>query len=329
MTIYPPSVTGLAPAERARLDGEARQLAEMAALMSAVVPDLATLDGLAVARAGQEGMAGPAAENVELIEIAGPTGPLVARVIRPDRIEGVCLDVHGGGWCLGSARQQDPFLVALGTRLGVATVSVDYRLAPEHPFPAGVDDVEAAVRGFLDFAPSHFGTDRLVVQGASAGAHLLTLALLRIRDSDGAEALQPIRGAHLLFGGYDLSATPSAANALGAPIIPTRTIDAFVDHFVPGRDVRARRQPDCSPLYADLRDLPPARFTVGGDDPLLDDSLFMAGRWEAAGNHAELGVYPASIHGFIAFPLGYGPLAAADSADFLGRALDRHLPRHT
>ncbi len=95
----------------------------------------------------------------------------------------------------------------------------------------------------------------------------------------------------------------------------------FTDNFVPDLDAEARRAPDVSPLYADLRDLPPALFTVGTADPLLDDSLFMAARWEAAGNETDLRVYADGVHGFNAFPIGIGLTANAAQAAFLRVAL--------
>ena len=84
-------------------------------------------------------------------------------------------------------------------------------------------------------------------------------------------------------------------------VLSTPIIELFSDCFVPPAEARAT--PDVSPLYADLRGLPPALFSVGTLDPLLDDSLFMAARWRAAGNAAELAVYPGGMHAFNAFPM--------------------------
>jgi acetyl esterase/lipase len=95
----------------------------------------------------------------------------------------------------------------------------------------------------------------------------------------------------------------------------------FTDNFLPGTDTEQRRDPVISPLYADLHDLPPALFTVGTADPLLDDSLFMAARWEAAGNDADLRVYADGVHGFNAFPIGIAQEANAAQAEFLRPAL--------
>ena len=105
--------------------------------------------------------------------------------------------------------------------------------------------------------------------------------------------------------------TPSQRSSPDAVGIPTPVIEQLYGHALPGLDAEARRDPAISPLYADLHDLPPALLTVGTADPLLDDSLFLAARWRAAGNAAELAVYPECIHGFTALPTG---LAAAANA---------------
>ena len=91
----------------------------------------------------------------------------------------------------------------------------------------------------------------------------------------------------------------------------------FADMFLPGTTDEERRAPEISPLYADLSGLPPALFTVGALDPLIDDSLFMAARWEAAGNEATLRVYPESVHGFIRFPTAITMLAVDSMLEFL------------
>ena len=100
--------------------------------------------------------------------------------------------------------------------------------------------------------------------------------------------------------------------------LSTPIIEWFTDHFVPERARRA--DPDASPLNADLRGMPPALFTVGTLDPLLDDTLFMAQRWLAAGNRAELAVYPGGVHGFNLFPMPLGEAALRRSESFLASA---------
>ncbi len=231
--------------------------------------------------------------------IDGPHGPIGLRIITPEgQARGVYLHIHGGGWVLGSVDQQDQWLERFADRAGMACVSVDYRLAPEHPYPQGPDDCEAAALWIAREAKALFGTDRLVIGGESAGAHLSAVTLLRLRDRHG---IMPFRAANLHAGCYDLALTPSVRR-WGADklVLNTRDIQMFVRHYlVQGGSVT---DPDVSPLQADLKGLPPALFTVGSQDPLVDDTLFMAPRWAAAGNGATLEVYPAGCHVFIGFP---------------------------
>ncbi|MEQ1890865.1 MAG: alpha/beta hydrolase, partial [Alphaproteobacteria bacterium] len=191
-------------------------------------------------------------------------------------------------------------------------VSVEYRLAPEHPFPAGPDDCEAAAVWLLANAKREFGADRIFIGGESAGGHLAALTVLRMRDR---HKYTGFAGANLVFGVFDLGLTPSAANWGGEPlIINTPVMRWFIDHF--GVSDKAR-SPEVSPLYADTSNLPPALFTVGTRDPLRDDSLFMYARWIAGGNRAELAVYPGGAHGFTAFPTQMGAAARARCEAFL------------
>jgi acetyl esterase len=251
--------------------------------------------------------------------IPGRDREIGVRVFVPDRVTGVHLHIHGGGWVLGSADQQDVNLWRLATEAGVAVVSVDYRLAPEHPFPAGPDDCEDAALWLVERAQAEFGTGRLTIGGESAGAHLSALTLLRLRDRHGLRGA--FAAANLVFGCFDLAMTPSQRLwgdrylVLSGPVIRW-----FVDQFLPGAGAEERRSPEISPLYADLAGLPPALFLVGTLDPLLDDSLFMAARWEAAGNESRLLVYPEAIHGFTAFPIRVAEQANLAQARFLCEA---------
>lgn len=231
--------------------------------------------------------------------IDGPHGPIGLRIITPEGpARGVYLHIHGGGWVLGSVDQQDQWLERFADRAGMACVSVDYRLAPEHPYPQGPDDCEAAALWIAREAKALFGTDRLVIGGESAGAHLSATTLLRLRDRHG---IMPFRAANLHAGCYDLALTPSVRRWGAAKLVlNTRDIQMFVRHYL--LHTGAVTDPDVSPLQADLKGMPPALFTVGSQDPLVDDTLFMAPRWSAAGNTAELHVYPAGCHVFIAFP---------------------------
>jgi acetyl esterase/lipase len=245
--------------------------------------------------------------------IDGPGGPVPLRMIVPENPAGVYLHIHGGGWVLGSADQQDQALERIVGATGMACVSVEYRLAPEHPYPAGPDDCEAAALWLARNARQEFGTEVLAIGGESAGAHLSVVTLLRLRDRHG---FASFAGANLVFGAFDLAMTPSA-RAFGNTRLVLRTLDIerFVAAFLPGAP--DLRHPDISPLYADLRGLPPALFTIGTADALVDDTLFMHGRWLAAGNRAELAVYPGGAHGFTAFPLAVSQAANARCDAFL------------
>jgi acetyl esterase len=238
------------------------------------------------------------------------------RIIAPDRPRGVYLHIHGGGWVLGSASLQDPMLEHIADNTGLAVVSVEYRLAPENPYPAGPDDCESVAAWLVNNAKAEFGSDVLTIGGESAGGHLAAVTVLRMRDRYGYTGF---RGANFVYGAFDMSMTPSQL-AFGDRRLVLRTIDIqqFANAFLPS--VMDRRAPDISPLYADLKGLCPALFTVGTQDALLDDSLFMHARWIAAGNATELAIYPGGAHGFTLFPNRLADEAAVRSEEFLRQA---------
>ncbi|MEV6732818.1 MULTISPECIES: alpha/beta hydrolase [unclassified Streptomyces] len=243
-------------------------------------------------------------------------GGVRVRAFVPDHVDGVYLHFHGGGWMFGSADGQDERLWLLAEQARLAVVSVDYRLAPEHPFPAGPDDCEAAARWLVKHATAEFGTERLLIGGESAGAHLSVVTLLRLRDRHGITGA--FRAAHLLFGPYDLSMTPSQ-RSFGAKrlLTNTDTLRRTYELFTPCMRAEQRRDPEVSPLFADLAGMPPARIVVGTEDPLLDDSLFLAGRWQAAGAPVQLGVVAGAMHGFTLFPLTVTERELRRQQDFL------------
>jgi acetyl esterase/lipase len=279
--------------------------AEVARKMAAAVPppDMATARAV-FARGDGTIPATPRSPRAETLSIRGKGGhDIVLRVIAPAQPRGVLLHIHGGGWTIGTADMRDGDHERIADRTGLAVVSVEYRLAPEHPYPAAPDDCEAAALWLIENAGPRFGTRRLLIGGESAGAHLSAVTLLRLRDAGHGGAFC---GAALMFGAYDLTMTPSVRHGAAALVTTRARVESVIAAFVPpGID---RRDPDVSPLYADLRGLPPALFTVGTLDLLLDDTLFMHGRWVAAGNRADLAVHPGGVHGFTAFP---GALADA------------------
>jgi len=239
------------------------------------------------------------------------------RVIAPAQPRGIYLHLHGGGWVLGGADMQDPMLERIADDTGQAIVGVEYRLAPEHPYPAGPDDCEAAAAWLVQNGKKEFGTDALTIGGESAGGHLTAVTILRMRDRHGYTGF---RGANIVYGAFDLGMTPSQRQ-FGNTRLVLRTIDMqqFYNAFLP--TITDRRVPDISPLYADLKGLCPALFSVGTKDALLDDSLFMHARWVAAGNEAELAIYPGGAHGFTLFPNDLSKAATAKMDAFLNRVL--------
>ena len=222
------------------------------------------------------------------------------RVLDPGGARGTYLHIHGGGWTMGSNSWQDVRLWTLASRVGVRVVSVDYRLAPEHPFPACFEDCLAVAE--------HVGGDATVIGGESAGAHLSALVLTRLADR--------FCGANLVYGCFDLGMSDSQRSwGSRHVIISTPAIRWHIDQLLPGLDETARRDPAISPLFADLSGMPPALFTIGTEDPLLDDSVEMAARWPGA----ELDIYPGGFHAFDFFPLKMADLAQQRQHDFLRR----------
>jgi acetyl esterase len=240
------------------------------------------------------------------------------RVIAPAQPRGIYLHLHGGGWVLGGADMQDPMLERIADNSGQAVVAVEYRLAPEHPYPAGPDDCEAAALWLVKNGKKEFGAEALTIGGESAGGHLTAVTILRMRDR---HAYTGFRGANIVYGAFDLSMTPSQ-RLFGNTRLVLRTIDMqqFYNAFLP--TITDRRAPDISPLYADLKNLCPALFSVGTKDALLDDTLFMHARWIAAGNDAELAIYPGGAHGFTLFPNDLAKSATERMDEFLNRVLD-------
>jgi acetyl esterase/lipase len=223
------------------------------------------------------------------------------------RVAGVFLELHGGGFYLGSAAGSDVRNRAFADALDLAVVSVDYRLAPEHPWPAAPDDCDTVACWLAEHAERRFGTTKLSVGGFSAGATLAMTTLLRLRD----RGIEAYRSAVLQFGTYDLSARTPA----GRLIADEYFLEAYAG------SVADRTHPDLSPIYADLTGLPPVLVVVGADDILLEDNLAMAVRLSAAGVDVDLRVYPASPHGFTGHPTSMARAATDDIESWLCRHL--------
>jgi acetyl esterase len=257
------------------------------------------------------------------LEIAGPGGPISLRIIAPDGAPaGAFLHFHGGGWTLGESDGQDVRLQRLARETGLTVVSVNYRLAPENPYPAGPDDCEAAALWLLgaEGRAAIGAPGPLAIGGDSAGGQLAAATLLRLRDR---HAVTDAFGAAVLqYGAFDLSMSPSQRLWGERNLVLSGPIMAwFGDQFLPDRDREQRRDPDISPLFAELSGMPPAIFTCGTQDPLLDDTLFMEARWRAAGHRTELRLWPEAPHGFVSLPMTVADAALDAEHDFLRRTL--------
>ena len=225
------------------------------------------------------------------------------------RPRAVYVHLHGGGMVLGTPLMNDHGNAALAERHCVAVVSVGYRTAPEHPHPAGIDDVVSILSWVLAHAGDEFDTHDLIVGGESAGSYLAVMALVQLREA-GVD-LRNIRGAKLSYGVYDWGR--SGATRQGA-ILDAGSSDFFRDCYLPDRTDDERRDPSISPLHADLHGLVPAFVSVGTEDHLLDDSLGLAARWAAAGNEVELFVLPDLPHAFEMYDCGITAACAAAQA---------------
>lgn len=256
---------------------------------------------------------------------------------------GTYLLFHGGGWVFGDAAgQNDTRLEAMCEELGVVVLVPDYRKAPEHPYPAPLDDCEAAAAWVEENAGTQFGPaagDALIMGGESAGGNLCAAVLLRRRDFHRARAAAetktttrtsdalPWRLANLVYGIFDVAGTPSVEAFGDRRLVETAgDVRYFGDCYCP--DAALRADPDVSPLRGDLTGLPPAVFTVGTEDALVDDTLLMFDEWRAAGNGGWLDVWPEGPHGVGHFGVhAVTPLGLACRAKIhtrIGQFLDEH-----
>ncbi|SDA57677.1 alpha/beta hydrolase [Mesorhizobium qingshengii] len=258
----------------------------------------------------------PAAADVR-IEVATVGGIAGFWLRLPNARPGASmLYLHGGGYVLGSAEALTNFAGQIATRVGADTFVPDYRLAPEHPFPAAIDDAVAAYRGLVAE-----GADRIGVVGDSAGGGL-TLSLLSILASDKTKGLvQPV-GAAAMSPWTDLALTGDSfeTRAEADPIFTRGVLQGFADMYLQGQDAT---NPKASPLHAELNGLPPIRIDVGDHEVLLADSVRYADRARAAGAEVTLSVWEGMPH---VFQSSLGRFLAAEQSvdaicDFLRQRL--------
>ncbi|WP_134322419.1 alpha/beta hydrolase [Cumulibacter soli] len=249
-------------------------------------------------------------DRAVVASVAASDRGVPVRIIEPRErpAVGVLLHFPGGGFYLSSAAADDERNARRADATGLTIVSVNYRLAPENPWPAAPDDCVAVAEWLVNCATDRFGTDRLLIGGFSAGATLAAATALRLRHIGIVEAFS---GTLLEAGTYDMSAhAPS-----GHTVLDDYFVEAYVGH------VADRCNPDISPAYGDLRGLPPTLLVVGSDDVVLPDSLLMAARLSAASNDVDLRIYPGVPHGFSNHPTPIGRRALADIDTWLLDAL--------
>lgn len=242
----------------------------------------------------------PVARDVEIVhaEYAGrPALRFIPSSVRP----GALLFLHGGGYSRGSAQSHKPVVSRLAAALKVEAISIDYRLAPEHPCPAGIEDGLAAWRKLRSETDGP-----ILVAGDSAGGGLSLALTLRLKEAG--EALPD--ALYLISPWTDLTITgESARTKCGIdPMLRTENLAEAARDYARETDAGS---PDCSPLFADLSGLPPVLIQVGTDEILLDDSVRLAERLDAAGVQVQCEVWDKMWHDF---PLFAPLLPEADAA---------------
>jgi acetyl esterase len=275
-------------------------------LMEAAPGPPAHLVPIAQARAAHDletaEMSGPGEEVAEVreLEAPGPGGPIRVRLYRPLAAGAagpplpLVAYLHGGGWAVGTLDAFDPLCRALANASGALIASIDYRLAPEHPFPAAPDDARAAVR-WLAANATELGADpaRLGIAGDSAGGNLATVTARRLRDDGGS----PLRFQALVYPVCDSGLNTPSYRANGSGFgLGSESMKRYWELYLDGAD---GRQPDASPLQApDLAGLPPAFVLTVRHDVLCDEAESYARALAAAGVPVTLRRYDGAVHGF-------------------------------
>ena len=291
-------------------------------------PQLYTLS-LAEARAADLADIRAAAGTAEPVhavterQIPGPGGALPIRVYRPegDGAQPALVYFFGGGWTLGSVDTSDGICRALANAVPCTVVTVGYRLAPEHQFPAAVEDCHAATRWIARHA-AEIGVDpsRLAVGGDSAGGNLAAVVSLLCRDERGPDLVaQLLVYPNTLYRGD----TTSLRENDDPWLFNRHSVDWYWRHYLPTPEDGAN--PLVSPLLApDLTGLPPALVITAEYDPLRDEGERYAGRLRDSGVPVELSRYDGMVHGFFAMAgiLDAGRRAIAEAADYLRTRFD-------
>jgi acetyl esterase len=273
-----------------------------------VLPVSAMRQGFdAMAAAAQKA---PVAEVADLA-LPGPAGRVPARLYRPvaRRELPALVYFHGGGFVTGSVESHDSLCRTLANASGAAVLSVDYRLAPENPFPAATDDCLAAVRAAAGGAVPGIDPERLAVAGDSAGGNLAAVTALRCRDEGGPELRHQILFYPVIDRNFD---TPSYLENADGYLLSRRMMMWFWDKYGPASLVD---DPRACPIRAEkLAGVAPATVITAEYDPLRDEGEAYAARLREAGVPTQLRRYDGMIHGFVSFETLDRGRAALDAA---------------
>jgi acetyl esterase len=229
----------------------------------------------------------------------------------------VLLYLHGGGWSIGSPNSHAKLARQFSVGAGAVVVTVDYRLAPEHPFPVPLEDCVTAAR-WTRANVQRYGGDpqRLAVGGDSAGANLSAAVINALHDEIS------FRAALLIYGAFDMAASWRDYDRYAPeedPVLPKYLMRMMMDAYLSGG--ASSDDPRVSPLFADLRHFPPSCFIVGAVDPLFGESVTMRDTLQALGCECEFHRYAEMPHAFLHFDLP----EAAQGIDAASRFLRRHL----
>ncbi len=263
----------------------------------------------------------PAAEMFAVVErsVAGPAGPIPVRYYVPVGVPDpspLLVFFHGGGWTVGDCDTHDRACRYLAAHARCRVASVDYRLAPEHPFPAAVEDCWAAYAAIAG-APGPWDADpaRIAVGGDSAGGNLAAVVAQIAADASRRSQKKAPCFQLLIYPAVDMAGTYASIGRFGKGYLLTKTmIDSFMGYYTPKPEMR--RDARASPLLAKgLAGLPPAFVQTAGFDPLQDEGGAYAKALAAAGVAAEHRHYPALVHGYLQLA-GYskGARTAVDDA---------------
>jgi acetyl esterase len=254
-------------------------------------------------------------------ELEVADGTIAVRVLVPvDKPKGVIVYLHGGGWVLGSAEMSDPFGRRLAQRTSCAVVLVDYRLAPEHPFPIPVDDAYEAVR-WTDRHLTEIAGDRvpLIIAGDSAGGNLAAVAAIRARDRGEVAIALQVLSYPITDCDFETDSYRDPENALS---LTRDTMRWFWNHYVPNE--ADQQHPDASPLRTpDLAGLPSAVIVTAEHDVLASEGESYARRLAQSGVEVRHRRFDGQMHGFLTM-LDVLP-ASAEALDFIADQIDRRL----